>query len=502
MSRITIVEGNSNDKDNVRVIMVKGEKGEQGDLNHNDIIDNLTSTATDKVLSAKQGKVLKDAIDDIEDVFTGDRIANSIIANHLESKNTVYIRNDDYFDNDEDPTTEEVPRVTADGMLNIFDGHLKFFADMDGDGDYDADMYSKDNMYLCCGNSTHIILNQGINEQKEGYGRIVFAGTANTNYIQSGKNYSGSELKHLAFSGYKNGDYYLIFNKNTGFTGIGKYYSDPKARLHVNSDENTLGIFENYSGTNSRIAFKTTTETEYNESTIGLEQGTLVLRNGSVEIIRMPNTGENVLPGVAGTTSLGSLLYPWASLYSKAFDIRGTDATIGAIENTSGTVARVAFRNTNVQGTNCTAGLDGNAFVVRTNGTNKLRIDSGDYVLPGLASTTNLGSTAYPWANIYSVNAVTVTSDKRRKKDIKAIDEKVFEAWSNIEYKQYKIKNSDDKIHFGVIAQDIIKEFEKVGLNALDYGLVVYDEENDIYNVRYAEINVLENAYMRHLMKK
>ena len=74
MSRLTIVEGNSNNKDNVRAIMVKGEKGEMGDLNHNDIIDNLTSTATDKVLSANQGKQLKDLIDnntdDIEKLTT------------------------------------------------------------------------------------------------------------------------------------------------------------------------------------------------------------------------------------------------------------------------------------------------------------------------------------------------------------------------------------------------------------------------------------------------
>lgn len=63
MSKITIIEGNSNNKDNVRAIMVKGEKGEQGDLNHNDIIDNLTSTSADKVLSANQGKILKDLVD-------------------------------------------------------------------------------------------------------------------------------------------------------------------------------------------------------------------------------------------------------------------------------------------------------------------------------------------------------------------------------------------------------------------------------------------------------
>lgn len=63
MSKMIIVEGNSNDKDNTRVFMVKGEKGDMGDLNHNDIVDNLTSTATNKVLSANQGKVLKNLID-------------------------------------------------------------------------------------------------------------------------------------------------------------------------------------------------------------------------------------------------------------------------------------------------------------------------------------------------------------------------------------------------------------------------------------------------------
>jgi hypothetical protein len=31
MIKMTIIEGNSNDKDNVRVIMVKGEKGDTGD---------------------------------------------------------------------------------------------------------------------------------------------------------------------------------------------------------------------------------------------------------------------------------------------------------------------------------------------------------------------------------------------------------------------------------------------------------------------------------------
>ena len=87
MSKITIIEGNSNEKDNTRAYMVKGEKGEQGDLNHNDIIDNLTSTATNKVLSANQGKVLKNLVDtNIENISTNTtNIAEEIVRRQTET---------------------------------------------------------------------------------------------------------------------------------------------------------------------------------------------------------------------------------------------------------------------------------------------------------------------------------------------------------------------------------------------------------------------------------
>ena len=109
MSKIIIVEGNSNDKDQVRNYMVKGERGysaydlyvqnggtlteEQwldeflnadnfynkseantlldGKVDISDIVNNLTSTATNKPLSAKQGKVLKDLIDHNETTILG-----------------------------------------------------------------------------------------------------------------------------------------------------------------------------------------------------------------------------------------------------------------------------------------------------------------------------------------------------------------------------------------------------------------------------------------------
>lgn len=99
MSKITIIEPNSNDKDNIRNYIIKGErgysaydlyvqnggtlteeewldefinadnfynKGEADDLldnkvNISDIVDDLVSTDTDKPLSANQGKELNDS---------------------------------------------------------------------------------------------------------------------------------------------------------------------------------------------------------------------------------------------------------------------------------------------------------------------------------------------------------------------------------------------------------------------------------------------------------
>ncbi len=105
MSKLTIVEGNSNDKDNVRTFMVKGEEGKSAydiyvenggtlteeewldaflsadnyysksetnnllnkKINTTDIVDNLTSTSIYAPLSANQGKVIKKIIDDNKD---------------------------------------------------------------------------------------------------------------------------------------------------------------------------------------------------------------------------------------------------------------------------------------------------------------------------------------------------------------------------------------------------------------------------------------------------
>lgn len=103
-------------------------------------------------------------------------------------------------------------------------------------------------------------------------------------------------------------------------------------------------------------------------------------------------------------------------------------------------------------------------------------------------STISLGSATLPWDTIYLNTAPVVVSDMSEKTNITDIDETLINIAKSIKPKQYKLK--DDKIHFGFIAQDIIKAFNAFELDALEYGLVEKTEDNKLL-VRYDELFAL-----------
>ena len=110
-------------------------------------------------------------------------------------------------------------------------------------------------------------------------------------------------------------------------------------------------------------------------------------------------------------------------------------------------------------------------------------------ISPMVDGTASLGTNSYRWGAVHSVNGTLQTSDGRLKEihDIKQeeLDAGIALSASLIKYRWY----GEEKFHFGCIAQEVMLIMEKHNLDPLQYGMVQYDEEADIFSVNYAELN-------------
>lgn len=164
-------------------------------------------------------------------------------------------------------------------------------------------------------------------------------------------------------------------------------------------------------------------------------------------------------------------------------------------------------------------------------------------VRPNTDNTYPLGAPTYRWSAVYSATPAISTSDGRFKTGIQDIDDIVLDAWSMVEFQQYRFIESVDtkgdaaRLHVGVIAQQVKIAFENHGVDPFLYGILCYDqwdelpevlefvpEETDIdgeivkeaktivvqefraagdrYSIRYEEALTLEAALMRRTTKR
>ena len=164
----------------------------------------------------------------------------------------------------------------------------------------------------------------------------------------------------------------------------------------------------------------------------------------------------------------------------------------------------------------------------------------GGKVIYGLDNTCDLGNSNKRFKDIYATNATINTSDRNAKQDISVIDDKLLDAWGNINPVTFKLissiehKGDNARIHTGYIAQDVKEELDKYGIDACKYGLFCYnswdvqeeksheeertDEEGntktvkvidtpareagETYGLRYIECLVVECAYLRKKNKE
>ena len=153
---------------------------------------------------------------------------------------------------------------------------------------------------------------------------------------------------------------------------------------------------------------------------------------------------------------------------------------------------------------------------------------SGNVIRPTTDGGATLGTGSLRFGQIYSTNSAISTSDERQKDNIKQIDDKLLQAWVNVNIVQFNFKDALEKkganarLHTGYIAQNIQQACEENGVNPNDYGLFCHDsweeqeekkDENgqviepyrpkgDLYSLRYEEALVVECAYLRKCIKE
>lgn len=96
----------------------------------------------------------------------------------------------------------------------------------------------------------------------------------------------------------------------------------------------------------------------------------------------------------------------------------------------------------------------------------------------------------YSNGNIYMMGTLTQSSDRKFKKDITSIGFDIVDKLEPVQFKMNK-PESDEKVHYGFIAQDVEKVLEEAGVDTTESALVSYktDEEGNKtdYSLAYTE---------------
>jgi hypothetical protein len=109
-------------------------------------------------------------------------------------------------------------------------------------------------------------------------------------------------------------------------------------------------------------------------------------------------------------------------------------------------------------------------------------VSSDATVQPTTDNAVSCGSGSNRWTQVFAATGTINTSDERVKTDIDVIPQEWLDAWSEVQWQRYRYRDAvarkcdGARWHVGLIAQRVIEAFAKRGLDALELGIVCYDE--------------------------
>ncbi len=121
---------------------------------------------------------------------------------------------------------------------------------------------------------------------------------------------------------------------------------------------------------------------------------------------------------------------------------------------------------------------------------------TGGHVKPGGTGVDNIGHPDNRYRRVYSSLSDDISSDARLKRDIADIGPDLL---YKLRPRAYRLKADPEKLHFGLIAQEVKAALDEAGIKDADlYG----DENPDSLSIRYGELHALEIAAINELKRE
>ncbi|MCD8119766.1 MAG: phage tail protein [Lachnospiraceae bacterium] len=125
---------------------------------------------------------------------------------------------------------------------------------------------------------------------------------------------------------------------------------------------------------------------------------------------------------------------------------------------------------------------------------------TSDAFFPYTSAMLNLGASGYLWKNIYATSSSITTSDRNEKHDINDISEKYVKLFKLLRPVTYML-NGGDRVHVGMIAQEVLEAMEQVGLTPEDFAGFCRDEkigyskyDTDGYPIESSKYTITDEA--------
>ena len=280
---------------------------------------------------------------------------------------------------------------------------------------------------------------------------------------------------------------------------------------------------------------------EYNPSKIIKDGNTYNFRDTT----KIPLAGSNqisgsLIPSTDGTVNLGSSSYQWNNAYIKSLTINGVACGDILTHNVSEFVSRSG------------GGVITGDALGRNVNDSYLRIDGGNAWGNGasitLSGKNRTGSEGYiairPYGDsqyktmyfkpngtwTWDGQPIQYISDQRLKQQITEIDDKLLDAWEDVDLVQFKYndaveeKSDNARLHTGYVVQQIDEACKKHNVDISEYGLYCHEEykeetrevehddgtktvevvrpASEHYSLRYTEALIVECAYLRKCIKE